>query len=108
MVRNVWGGRANIGEVELDGAQGHLEYLTLRLYNPETGEWSMNISSSATGVLGPPAVGRFEGAHGEFTDQEDYKGRPITVRFEMSVITPDTCRFEQSFSADGGVESDRG
>jgi hypothetical protein len=102
VVRNLWGGRANIGEVELDGTQGHLEYLTLRLYNPETGEWSMNISSSATGTLSPPAVGRFEGAHGEFTDREDYQGRPITVRFEVSVLSPSSCRFEQSFSADGG------
>jgi len=102
VVRNIWGGRANIGEVELDGSTGHLEYLTLRLYNPQTGDWSMNISSSATGTLGPPAIGRFAGAHGEFLDREDYQGRSILVRFEVSVITPSACRFEQSFSADGG------
>jgi hypothetical protein len=102
VVRKVWGGRANLGEVELDGPSGHLEYLTLRLYNPESHNWSMNISSSATGVLSPPAVGRFEGGHGEFLDQEEYKGRSILVRFEVSVLTPESCRFEQSFSADGG------
>lgn len=102
VVRRVWGGRANIGEVELDGPAGHLEYLTLRLYNPQTRQWSMNISSSATGALSPPATGRFEGGHGEFFDQEDYQGRNILVRFEVSVLTPTACRFEQSFSADGG------
>lgn len=36
IVRKVWDGRANLGEVELDGAAGHLELLTLRLYNPQT------------------------------------------------------------------------
>jgi hypothetical protein len=102
VVRKVWEGRANLGEVELDGPSGHLEYLTLRLYNPDSHRWSMNISSSATGVLGPPAIGRFEGGHGEFFDQEDYNGRSILVRFEVSVLTPASCRFEQAFSVDGG------
>jgi hypothetical protein len=102
VVRKVWDGRANLGEVELDGPTGHLEYLTLRLYNPDSHQWSMNISSSATGVLGPPAVGRFEDGHGEFLDQEEYQGRRVLVRFEVSVLTPASCRFEQAFSVDGG------
>lgn len=102
VVRKLWGGRANLGEVELDGAAGHLEFLTLRLYDPQRREWSMNISSSATGVLSPPAVGGFEGQRGVFLDREDYDGRSILVRFEVSVLSPTACRFEQSFSADGG------
>ncbi len=102
VVRKVWDGRANLGEVELDGPAGHLEFLTLRLYNPESHQWSMNIASSATGILSPPAVGGFEGGRGEFLDREDYDGRSIMVRFEVSVLTPAACRFEQSFSADGG------
>lgn len=102
VVRKLWGGRANIGEVELQGPAGHLEYLTLRLYNPQTRQWSMHISSSASGTLSPPAVGSFDGRHGEFLDREDYQGRNILVRFEVSVLTPAACRFEQSFSADGG------
>jgi hypothetical protein len=102
VVRKVWDGRANLGEVELDGPSGHLEYLTLRLYNPQTRQWSMNISSSAAGVLSPPAVGAFAAGRGEFFDHEDYDGRSILVRFEVSVLTPATCRFEQAFSADAG------
>jgi hypothetical protein len=102
VVRKVWDGRANLGEVELDGPSGHLEYLTLRLYNPATRRWSMNITSSAAGVLSPPAVGRFDGTRGEFLDREDYNGRSVLVRFEVSVLTPTSCRFEQAFSADGG------
>ena len=54
---SAWMVIGNLGEVELDSAAGHLEYLTLRLYNPQTREWSMNITSSAVGVLSPPAIG---------------------------------------------------
>jgi hypothetical protein len=102
VVRKVWDGRANLGEVELAGPLGHLELLTLRLYNPESHQWSMNISNSTTGTLSPPAVGGFEGGHGEFYDQEAYNGKTILVRFEVSVITATSCRFEQAFSVDGG------
>jgi len=102
VVRKVWDGRANLGEVELDGAAGHLEFLTLRLYNPQSHQWSMNISSSTAGTLSAPAIGGFEGGRGEFYDQEAYNGRTILVRFEVSVLTPTSCRFEQAFSVDGG------
>jgi len=102
VVRQIWGGRANLGEVELDGPSGHLEYVTLRLYNPTTQRWSMNISSSAAGVLSPPAIGSFSAGQAEFYDQEEYQGRNILVRIKVSVLTPTTCRFEQSFSEDFG------
>jgi hypothetical protein len=39
---------------------------------------------------------------GEFFDQETLDGRTILVRFVISAITPDSCHFDQSFSADGG------
>ena len=47
-------------------------------------------------------LGSFADGRGEFFDREDYGGRSILVRFEVSVLTPTTCRFEQSFSSDGG------
>jgi hypothetical protein len=48
----------------------------------------MNISSSATGVLSPSAVGSFDWERGEFFDQEDYNGTNILLRFEVSVLPP--------------------
>ena len=102
VVRKIWDGRANLGEVEADGPAGHLELLTLRLYDPQAHKWSMNITSSAAGSLSPPTIGEFKNGHGEFYDQETYNGRPILLRFEVSVISPTSCRFEQAFSADWG------
>ncbi len=103
VVRKVWGGRANLVELEVDCPGGHLEVLSLRLYNPQSHQWSLSVATSGGGVLGQPAIGRFaEGRRGEFIDQETFDGRAVVVRFVVSDITSHSCRFEQSFSADGG------
>jgi hypothetical protein len=102
VVRKVWNGRANLVELEVDGPAGHIEGLNLRLYNPESRQWSLNFSNSKGGTLSPPMIGEFKNGRGEFFGQETLNGRAIFVRFVISDITPDSCRFEQSFSDDGG------
>jgi hypothetical protein len=101
VVRKVWDGRAELEEIEADGADGHFEGLTLFLYNPEAHQWSQ-IFSSKDGTVAQPAIGEFKNGRGEFYDQEPYHGRTILVRVVWSDITPDSHRFEQSFSDDGG------
>jgi hypothetical protein len=102
-VEKVWGGRANLLELDVTGPEGRIEALSLRLYNPDSHQWSLNFASSATGVISvPPAIGEFQGGRGEFLDQETYGARAILVRFVISAITPTSCHFEQSFSDDGG------
>jgi hypothetical protein len=102
VVRKVWDGRANLVELVADGSSGHFEGLSLRLYNPQSRQWSLNFASSQSGSLSPPAVGAFKNGRGEFFSQETYNGRSIFVRFVISDITPNSCRFEQAFSDDGG------
>jgi hypothetical protein len=102
VVRKVWDGRANLVELEADGPAGHIQALSLRLYNPESGQWSLNFSNSKTGTLSPPTIGGFATGRGEFFSQETLDGRAIFVRFVISDITDSSCRFEQAFSADGG------
>jgi hypothetical protein len=101
VVRKIWDG-ANQGMIEADGPAGHLELFTLRLYNPESHQWNIYFTNSASGILSPAAIGEFKNGRGEFYDQEPYNGRAIMVRFSVSDITPNSCRFEQAFSADGG------
>jgi hypothetical protein len=102
VVRKAWNARANIVELEADGPGGHFEGLSLRLYNAESRQWSLNFASPGSGALGPPTIGEFQNGRGEFFDQETLNGRAILVRFVISDITRDSCRFEQAFSADGG------
>ena len=101
VVRKVWDGRANLVELEVDGSAGHLELLSLRLYDPQSRQWSLNVASSS-GTLGVPTIGEFKNGRGEFFDQETLNGRAILVRFVISDITANSCHFEQAFSDDGG------
>jgi len=101
-VRPIWGGRAQIEEVEANGAAGHFEDLALFLYNPEAHQWSQTFSNSRYGSLSVPAIGEFKNGRGEFFDQESLDGRAILVRVVWSDIAPDSHHFEQSYSNDGG------
>jgi hypothetical protein len=102
VVRPVWAGRANLVELAVDGPAGHIEALSLRLYDPQSRQWSLNFSGLGSGSMSTPAIGRFENGRGEFVNAETLNGKPILVRFVISEITPRSCRFEQSFSDDGG------
>jgi hypothetical protein len=102
VVRRLLDGAANLVELDVAGPAGRLEGLSLRLYNPDTRQWSLNYASRASGTMSPPVVGGFKDGRGEFHGQETLNGRDILVRFVISDITPDSCRFEQAFSPDGG------
>ena len=102
VVREVWQGDANLLELDVTGPAGRILALSLRLYNPESRQWSLNFASSATAELSIPSVGGFRDGRGEFYSNETLNGRPILVRFIIAPITADSCRFEQAFSADGG------
>jgi hypothetical protein len=89
-------------ELEANGPAGHFEGLSLRLYNPEARQWSLNFSNINSGSMSLPTIGEFKNGRGEFFNQETLNGRAIFVRFVISDITPTSARFEQSFSDDGG------
>jgi hypothetical protein len=102
VVRKVWDGRANLAELIAEGPAGRFEGLSLRLYDPETRQWSLNFANARGGGMAAATTGEFKNGRGEFYNQETYNGRAIFVRFVISDITPNSCRFEQSFSEDGG------
>jgi hypothetical protein len=102
IVRKVWNGKANLGEIDLDGPAGHIQGLSLRVYNPATHQWSVTYANSAFGMGGPPLVGGFQGGRGEFYAADTLNDRTIFVRFIFSDITVRTFHLEQAFSDDGG------
>ena len=101
-VRPVMGGRANLVELKVEGSAGRIEGASLRLYNPQARQWSLHFASASGGALTPPTIGGFRDGCGEFYAQDSWNGRAILVRFVISDITPNSARFEQAFSADGG------
>lgn len=76
--------------------------LTLRLYNPDTKQWSLYWASKRTGTLFPPVTGSFSGDVGEFYGDDTYNGIPIQARFRWTGVRNGSPRWEQAFSADGG------
>ena len=102
VVSKVLNGKANLVELTVDGPAGHIEGVSLRLYNPVSRQWSLNFANVVDGSLTPPSIGEFRNGRGEFYNQDSLNGRSILVRFVISDITPNSCRFEQSFSDDGG------
>ena len=102
VTRKVWDGRAQLEEFETDGAGGHIEGLTTRLYNPKTHQWSLYWADSNNGTMEPPQVGEFKNGVGEFDAMDSLDGKAILVRFVWSKTDSTMPHFEQSFSADGG------
>lgn len=101
--RPIWGGRANMDVVEADSPSGHIEGMTVRTYNTKNHQWSIYWANQANGVFSLPAtVGKFKDGVGAFYDQEDWNGQNIFVRFLWIVTSPESPRWEQAFSLDGG------
>ncbi|HEU4603836.1 MAG TPA: hypothetical protein VFS24_17805 [Steroidobacteraceae bacterium] len=101
-VRPVLHGRANLAELEVSGDAGRIDGISLRLYDPGSGQWTLNYANIADGSLATPSIGRFDGARGEFYSDEKFGGRDVRVRFVIEPQGPDTIHFEQAFSIDGG------
>ena len=99
---------ANFEAFEVRNAAGdHLKAQTLRLYNPESHQWSIYLVDLDKGTLdGPPQIGQFtngpNGSMGEFYAQDVWKGRAVLIRYVWLNLSPKTSRMEQAFSPDGG------
>jgi hypothetical protein len=103
VTRKVWDGRAQLEQFETDSSiAGHIEGLTLRMYNPQSHEWRLYWANSKNGIMDPPQIGEFKNGRGEFYAQDILNGKSILIRFVWSNTTTITPHFEQSFSEDGG------
>ncbi|MFF2074747.1 hypothetical protein ACFVXG_08315 [Kitasatospora sp. NPDC058162] len=100
VIRPLFGGAGNIDEIVFPTLDRR--GATLRLYDREARQWSIFWSDSRTGRLDPPVTGGFTGDRGDFHGEDSYGGRPIRVHFTWHRLGPDTARWEQEFSADGG------
>ncbi|MGC0336578.1 hypothetical protein [Streptomyces sp. SLBN-8D4] len=93
-------GAANVDEIDMP----HLKAkgATLRLFDPDTGQWSLNWAASRSGKLFPPVVGEFGNGRGEFHGDDTHDGKDVRVRFLWAGMSADAAHWEQAFSVDGG------
>jgi hypothetical protein len=101
-VRPVWGGRGNLGELDVQSGSDRLQGISLRLYEPTKRLWNVYWANANRGQVEDPMVGRFLDGEGRFFNEETYRGTPVQVRFTFSDLTAASFRFEQAFSADRG------
>lgn len=102
VARTVLDGRANLVELRVEGPAGRIEGVSLRLYNPQARQWSLNYATVRNGALTRPVHGGFRNGRGEFYGQDDLDGKAVLVRFVISHVTANSARFEQAYSEDGG------
>jgi hypothetical protein len=77
--------------------------MSFRLFDPDTGLWSIYWTDTRrAGLLDPPVIGSFSDGIGIFEGDDTFDGRPIRVRFVWSGVDGPTPRWEQAFSEDGG------
>jgi hypothetical protein len=101
-VRPIWGGRAQLEEIEADGPNGHWQGATLFLYDPGAHQWGQTYYASTHPLPASTLVGSFGGDRGELYAQDTINGRTVLVRGTWSEIKPDSHRYQEAISADGG------
>ena len=101
--RYILGKMGSISEVTLQFAEGPLEGITIRLFHPESGQWSIYWINGRDGNMSTPMIGGFSQGIGKFYAHEQVGGRHILSRFLWTNITTNSCHWEQAFSEDGGT-----
>jgi hypothetical protein len=102
VVRPLWGRRANIGELEVSGPNGHVEGMQLRLYDPTARVWRLSFASSANGVLQSPMTGSFHNGVGEFRETSRINGHEVITRALATPLSSGSYKDLISRSTDNG------
>lgn len=97
------GGLSNVEPYHPTADGSDFEAMSIRIFNPETGLWSIWWADNNRYTIFPPVHGRFIDGVGEFRGEDTQDGEPVDVRFLWSAITPTSAKWEQAFSTDNGV-----
>jgi hypothetical protein len=97
------GGLGNIDEFRAEEWRPGFVGMAVRLFDPKTQLWSIYWADNARHVLDPPVVGAFRDGVGVFEGDDEHEGTPVRVRFTWTHPAPETARWEQAFSTDGGA-----
>lgn len=103
VAQTILGGLGNFDTLTMQRESGVGYGMTLRLFNPETQQWSLYWSEGITGILYPPMIGKFNNGIGYFYDREIFEQKIIFSRFIWSGISETTWHWKQALSDDGGT-----
>ncbi|HZP99314.1 MAG TPA: DUF1579 domain-containing protein [Reyranella sp.] len=99
--RKILGGWGNSDESQINLPGDSYRGMSVRTWDPRKGLWTIHwFDSRFPGRLAPPVKGAFEKGIGIFHGEDEFKGRPIRVRYLWSRTGEDSARWEQAFSPD--------
>ena len=103
VVQPLLNGQANIDDNVLHMPAGTYRAASLRAFNPQTHKWSIWwLDCRTPSNIEPAVVGEFRDGAGTFYANDTFQGKEIIVRFTWSDIRPESARWQQAFSEDGG------
>lgn len=101
--QKILGGFGNIEDNQLFLPEGQVRAIALRSYDSNTGLWSIWwLDGRLPHTIDVPVVGKFTNGVGLFFADDILRDIAIKVRFTWSVLSTDSLRWEQAFSADNG------
>lgn len=101
-VEKIWNGRGNYALIDAAGSAMSAHILALRLYLPQTRQWTLSFTREGRGTLASPMYGTFRNGTGTFYDQDSVGGKVVIDRFRFFDATAKTARDDDAFSCDGG------
>jgi hypothetical protein len=102
VVYRLWDDWADIGQLEVDGPNGHIEYMALRLYDRQSHQWRVYFANGKSGTLLQPMIGEFKNGVGTFIGLDEVEGKTVLDRNVWSGITSKSCHQDWAISVDGG------
>ncbi len=103
-VRKLMDGMANVDDNEVDIPSGTYRAVSLRSFDPATGQWAIWwLDGRHPHQLDVPVKGSFRDGVGTFLADDTLDGRPIRVRFLWRDTDTPAPLWEQAFSPDGGA-----
>jgi len=98
------GGLGTVDDNVLHIPSGTYRATGIRAFDPASGKWSIWwLDARDPTRIDPPVRGSFANGAGRFEGDDTLHGRPIMVRFQWTDITPNSARWDQAFSPDGGT-----
>ena len=103
----VWptlGGFGNVDDNVVEIPSGTYRAVSIRAFDPATRRWAIWwLDARYPTTIEAPVYGGFADGIGTFTGDDTLNGKPIKARFQWLDITPNSARWEQAFSPDGGA-----
>lgn len=102
VLHKIWNGAANYAMIDASGPTRHYEFLALRMFLPQSEQWTLSFVSKGEGALSDPLYGGFTNGQGDFYGTEPVDGKMVLDRFRFFPGTASAAHDDEAISDDGG------